>query len=76
MAAPFVPLSITKEGAFGADIRNAINSNFSAIAALFPAAAPSTASSTGTAGQITFDATHIYVCVATNTWVRATLATW
>ena len=38
-------------------------------------AAPSTASSAGTAGQIAYDATHIYVCVATNTWVRATLAT-
>lgn len=38
-------------------------------------AAPSTASSTGVAGQIAYDATHIYVCVATNTWVRATLAT-
>lgn len=37
---------------------------------------PSTASSTGTAGQIAYDATHIYVCVATNTWVRASLATW
>lgn len=38
-------------------------------------AAPGTASSTGIAGQIAYDATHIYVCVATNTWVRATLAT-
>jgi alpha-glucuronidase len=38
--------------------------------------APATATSTGIAGQIAYDATHIYVCVATNTWVRATLATW
>lgn len=37
--------------------------------------APATASSTGTAGQFSYDATHFYVCVATNTWVRATLAT-
>ena len=39
-------------------------------------AAPSTASSTGTAGQIAYDATHFYVCIATDTWVRCTLATW
>jgi hypothetical protein len=36
---------------------------------------PSTASSPGTAGQMAFDPTHLYVCVANNTWVRATLAT-
>ncbi len=37
--------------------------------------APATATSTGTAGQVAYDATHFYVCVATNTWVRCTLAT-
>lgn len=36
---------------------------------------PATASSTGTAGQVAYDATHFYVCVATNVWVRGTLAT-
>lgn len=41
-----------------------------------PVATPSTATSTGTAGQWSYDATHIYVCIATNTWVRATLAAW
>lgn len=39
-------------------------------------AAPSTASSPGVAGQVAYDATHIYVCIATNSWVRATLAAW
>ena len=37
--------------------------------------APASATSAGTPGQIAWDATHIYVCVAKNTWVRATLAT-
>lgn len=36
---------------------------------------PAIATSTGTAGQVAYDATHFYVCVATNTWVRVTLAT-
>jgi hypothetical protein len=39
-------------------------------------AAPATASSSGTAGEIAYDATHFYVCISTNSWVRATFAAW
>jgi len=51
-----------------------LNSNLDAIDTAIAGraqlvAAPSTATSAGVAGQIAFDATHIYVCVATNTWV-------
>lgn len=38
--------------------------------------APSSASDTGTTGEIRVTATYIYVCTATNTWVRTALATW
>ena len=38
--------------------------------------APATSSSAGAVGQIAWDSTYIYVCVATNRWVRATLGTW
>jgi len=38
--------------------------------------APATAGATGTAGEIRIDATHIYVCTATDTWVRAAIVTW
>lgn len=38
--------------------------------------APSSATDTGTLGEIRITATHIYVCTATNTWVRAALTTW
>jgi len=34
---------------------------------------PATSSSTGTTGQIVWDSSYIYVCVATNTWKRAVL---
>jgi hypothetical protein len=44
-------------------------------AAALIVAAPATATSTGKPGQIAYDATHFYVCIAVNTWVRATLAT-
>lgn len=38
--------------------------------------APATYNSTGTAGQIAYDATHIYICIATNSWIRASASTW
>lgn len=38
--------------------------------------APASAVAPGTAGQIAYDSTHIYVCIATNTWIRASAATW
>jgi len=63
---------IVKEGAFDADVRNAINSQLASASS----AAPASATAAGTAGDIAYDATHLYVCIATNTWVRATFATW
>ena len=38
-------------------------------------APPSTASSPGVAGTITYDSGYVYICVATNTWKRAALST-
>lgn len=37
---------------------------------------PSTSSSSGITGQIEWDSNYIYVCISTNTWVRAQLNTW
>ena len=37
---------------------------------------PASATDTGTQGQIAWDSSYIYVCTATNVWVRAALATW
>lgn len=42
----------------------------------FTPTAPVSSSAAGTAGQIAYDTTHLYVCIATNTWVRTSLATW
>jgi hypothetical protein len=39
-------------------------------------AAPSTATSTGTAGQMAYASGFLYVCVATNTWKRTALSSW
>jgi hypothetical protein len=58
-----------------------LNQNISqliqAIKSTFPnfIGAPATAASPGSPGQVAYDATHLYVCVANNTWVRTTLST-
>ena len=36
---------------------------------------PATSSSTGLAGQMSYDSDYLYVCIATNTWKRAALST-
>jgi len=41
-----------------------------------PVSAPANASSTGTAGQWSYDSGFIYVAVATNTWKRVAISTW
>lgn len=38
--------------------------------------APSSAADTGTTGEIRVAADYIYVCIATDTWVRAELTSW
>jgi len=37
---------------------------------------PASASATGVTGQIAWDSGFIYVCIATDTWVRVATATW
>ena len=37
---------------------------------------PATAAAAGIAGQLAYSSTHIYMCVATNTWKRVAISTW
>lgn len=37
---------------------------------------PASAAATGNVGDIAWDSSYIYVCVATDTWERAAIATW
>ena len=39
-------------------------------------ATPSSASDTGVKGQIAWDNNYIYICSATDTWLRVAIATW
>ena len=40
------------------------------------ATAPASATSVGTIGDVRVTSGFIYVCIATNTWVRTQLTTW
>ena len=48
----------------------------SGLAINLASSTPASASATGTAGQVTWDSSYIYVCTATNTWKRVAIATW
>lgn len=48
---------------------------FSGIADNF-VGAPASASASGQPGQWSYDAEYYYICVAANTWLRTSLATW
>lgn len=37
---------------------------------------PATAADPGIAGNIAFDSSYVYICIATDTWMRASIATW
>ena len=38
--------------------------------------APSSATDTGTPGDIRYDSSYVYICISNNTWKRAALTTW
>lgn len=37
---------------------------------------PATSTSPGVAGQVAYDGSYFYICVATNTWVRTAINDW
>jgi hypothetical protein len=61
-------------------VGNSLNKNLSqvilAINTKFPnwVTAPATSSSTGTAGQVAYDSSYMYICVSANTWKRISLS--
>ena len=41
-----------------------------------PAGAPASAGASGSAGDIAYDGSFLYICVATDTWLKCAIATW
>jgi hypothetical protein len=37
---------------------------------------PTANNSVGSKGQISYDSSYVYICIATNTWKRANISTW
>lgn len=66
--------SIQLNGAhtYGIDMTGA---TFSGAPLLAPLTTPASSSATGKQGAVVWDANFIYICTSTNTWKRATLAT-
>lgn len=58
-----------------ANVKTITTSNFanSVAAKLISNSAPASNTSNGTTGQIAYTNTHVYICVANNTWGRAAL---
>ena len=49
------------------------------VSTTFPnvvAGTPASATATGVKGTVKYDNSYIYICTATNTWKRASIATW
>lgn len=55
------------------ELATTVNKHESGIIAV---SAPAAANSAGTPGQIAYDANYVYICVANDTWKRASIATW
>jgi hypothetical protein len=60
----------------GGDITNSSGNSVLCNIPCPTSSVPVTVTSTGTAGQLAYNSSHVYVCVATNTWRRASLSTW
>jgi hypothetical protein len=37
---------------------------------------PASSTATGTKGEVKYDASYVYICIATNSWIRITRAAW
>lgn len=53
-----------------------VNVNILAANLTFSNSVPANSSANGIAGTIRYDSSYIYVCVANNTWKRASLSSW
>ena len=53
-----------------------VNVNIFAANLTISNSVPANSTSNGISGTIRFDTSYVYICVANNTWKRATLNTW
>jgi hypothetical protein len=70
LGAPWSATSYVPAGSYG-DLSGTPTLNF-----VPTASPPASASATGTAGQLAYDSSYLYICTATDTWMRVAIATW
>lgn len=71
-----MPLSKPVKGQFDWDVTLNTALDYLDSKSISVVTKPTTASSAGTVGQIAYDATYVYICVATNSWVRVARVAW
>ena len=69
-----IGINTTVDAGYKLDVNGTVRATQFNLSALNTA--PASATATGTTGEIRVTATHIYVCTATNVWVRSELSTW
>ena len=68
----YLSVAVTNNGTFATDVT--VTGNITITGLLSSPLTTKTSTSTGTAGQIAYDANYIYICTATNTWKRVALS--
>ena len=57
-----------------------INENFTEIYAYpltsIASGTPASSTATGTKGEVKYDSSYVYICIATNSWIRVVRAAW
>jgi len=75
-SAPFVVSKASSGGYSPSSNLFSVNSTGSFQVNFSDVIAPASATEKGAEGEVRITRTHIYVCTATNTWVRTALSTW
>jgi hypothetical protein len=65
---------VGKDGKLSSEWQLSMNALQQRVEAPVSSVPPATATSPGIPGQIAFDATHVYVCIAGGSWIRAAFA--
>jgi hypothetical protein len=83
MAKQTINIGTTPNDKTGDQLRTAFtktNDNFTEVYAYplnsISSGTPASSTATGTKGEVKYDATYVYICIATNSWIRVTRAAW
>ena len=83
MAKQTINIGTTANDKTGDQLRTAFtktNDNFTEVYAYplnsISSGTPASSTATGTKGEVKYDASYVYICIATNSWIRAVREEW